>query len=556
LVTFRTTTDRSSWRTLALAVALAALTVLVYAPVLGHRFVGYDDNLYVTDNQVIKRGLTWGGFLWAWGAAVAGNWHPLTMLSHMLDCTLWGLDPGGHHLTNLLLHAVNVLLLFALLRRMTGATGRSAAVAALFAVHPLHVESVAWIAERKDVLSGLFFLLTLGAWLRYIHRPAAGRYLVALLAFAAGLLSKPMVVTLPFVLLLLDLWPLGRLPPDFWAARPAREHWRAVRPLLLEKVPFLVLALAAGAVTVYTQRVAMASLDAVPFARRVANALVSYVVYLGKTFWPRDLAVLYPLPAAVPLWKAALAAVFLAAVTAFALARLRRAPWLAVGWLWFLGMLVPVIGLVQVGRQAMADRYTYLPSVGLFAALVWGFAEWLPARPAGERPARAWRAVSAAAATLIIAALALTARAQVGHWQDTLALFHHAMEVTEGNYTAVRRVAIEVELRGDRQEAERRFREALRLRPWAAEAQVSLGAALVRWGRPAEALPYLRRAVALRPKGARVRLPLAQALAALGRPQEARAELERALALKPDLAEARDRLRALSDQASSIHHQR
>ncbi len=450
---------RSAGAAALVAAGLALLTLFVFLPAAGNGFVHYDDPLYVTGNDQVRRGLTGEGFLWAWRAAVAGNWHPLTMLSHMADAEIWGLDAGGHHLTSLLLHAANVVFVFLVLRRMTGAPWRSAAVAALFAVHPLRVESVAWVAERKDVLSGFFFLLALAAWVAYTRRPAAGRYLLALLAFAAGLLAKPMLVTLPFVLVLLDVWPLGRLP---LAAPPGGERRRVVRRLLAEKAPFFVLALAASAVTLFTQQVAMAPLATVPLGRRVGNALVSYAAYLRKTFWPMDLAVIYPLPAAVPLVKAALAAALLALVTGLVLVRLRRSPWLAVGWLWFVGMLVPVIGLVQVGRQALADRYTYLPSIGLAVALVWGGAEVARALlPAG----RARRVLLAGALALAVAVLSLAARRQVAVWKDTSTLFAHAMAVTPGNYYAAYKVGVELSRRGDRAGAERHYREALRLRP-------------------------------------------------------------------------------------------
>ncbi|MES1210957.1 MAG: hypothetical protein ABUL63_01355, partial [Acidobacteriota bacterium] len=316
------------------------------------------------------------------------------MLSHMLDCQLYGLNPKGHHLTSLLLHLAAVWTLFEVLRRMTGSPWRSAAVAALFAVHPLHVESVAWVAERKDVLSGLFFVLTLGAYLRFTRRRSAGTYAVMALTFALGLLSKSMLVTLPCVLLLVDVWPLGRLPLTTWsAAKPA------LRPLFVEKIPLFVLALVMSGLTVYTQTRSLAKLAAVPMARRFGNALVSYAVYLGKTFWPERLAAFYPLPVSVPLWKAAAAALLLAAVTVLVLLRLRRSPWLAVGWLWFLGMLVPVIGILQVGRQAMADRYTYLPSIGLFLAIAWEVAEL-------SRRLKIPRAVRTAAAGVVLAVLA------------------------------------------------------------------------------------------------------------------------------------------------------
>lgn len=360
------------------------------------------------------QGITRAGLAWAMTAKVASNWHPLTLVSHMLDGQLYGLDPAGHHATSLLLHLANVLLLFEVLRRMTGAAGRSAAVAALFAVHPTHVESVAWIAERKDVLSALFWILAMGAWARYARRPSIGRYGLVVLLMILGLMAKPMVVTLPFALLLLDVWPLDRLPLGW-------------RHLAIEKLPLLALSAASSAITIQYQEASLAPLGAVPWSLRAANALVSYVAYLGKLFWPTHLSVFYPISLAIPAWKVLGAALLLIAITAFAVWRARREPWLLTGWLWFLGTLVPVIGLVQVGRQAMADRYTYIPSIGLFLAIVWTMAELL----------KEHRALLAATAGVVILALAAITRVQIGYWADSATLFRHALAATDdGNYLA------------------------------------------------------------------------------------------------------------------------
>jgi protein O-mannosyl-transferase len=523
-------------RPLLIGLILCLLTLAVYRPVLDSGFVNYDDNVYVTSNLHVQQGLTREGFLWAWQASVSANWHPLTVLSHMLDVELYGLNPRGHHLTNLLLHLANVWLLFAILRRMTGAVWRSALVAALFAVHPTHVESVAWISERKDVLSGLFFLLTLWAWHAYTRQRSLGpfgrgqappllrNYFLAAVTFALGLLSKPMLVTLPFVLLLIDVWPLGRLPRGLW-------------PLLAEKIPLLVLAAVSSAVTVYVQQGPIASLQAVSLGQRLANALVSYAAYLGKTFWPRHLAVFYPFRLAIPLWQSVAAAALLVVLTVLALARLRRAPWLTTGWLWFVGMLVPVIGLVQVGRQAMADRYTYLPSIGLYLAVVWGIAGLL-------RSERA-RPVLAAASMLAVAALAVTAHVQARTWRDSETLFRHALAVTEDNYLAHLNLGFDLARQGDRAEAERHFRESLRLQPNLIEAHAGLGTNLRKWGRPREALPHLQRVVAMRPRDARYRVSLASALADLGRKEEAMAQLRTALDLSPRFVDAHQGLAAL-----------
>ncbi len=399
---------------LALGAALALLTLAAWLPALRNGFVNLDDPYYVTAQPHVLPGITRAGLAWAWTAKVASNWHPLTMLSHMLDCQLFGLDPAGHHATSLLLHLANVLLLFAVLWRMTGAAGRSAAVAALFAVHPTHVESVAWVAERKDVLSALFWLLAMGAWERYARAPSIGRYLLVALLMALGLMAKPMVVTLPFALLLLDVWPLGRL----------QLGWKR---LTIEKIPLLALSAASSLITLRYQQTSLAPLGVVPWSLRAANALVSYAAYLGKLFLPRHLAVFYPIPLAIPAWKVAGAALLLTALTALAVWRARREPWLLVGWLWFLGTLVPVIGLVQVGRQAMADRYTYIPSIGLFLAVVWSLAEL----------GKAHRAALAATAGIVILALAAITWTQIGYWSDSATLFRHALAATgDDNYLA------------------------------------------------------------------------------------------------------------------------
>jgi hypothetical protein len=400
----------------------------------------------------VAQGLTRAGIAWAMTAKVASNWHPLTLISHMLDGQLYGLRPAGHHATSLLLHLANVLLLFEALRRMTGAVVRSAMVAALFAVHPTHVESVAWIAERKDVLSALFWILAMGAWAFYARRPSIGRYLLVSLLMILGLMAKPMVVTLPFALLLLDVWPLDRLGLG----------WRR---LVLEKLPLLALSAVSSVITIRYQEASLAPLEVVPWSLRAANALVSYTAYLGKLFLPRHLAVFYPIAPAIPAWKVAGAALLLAAITALAVWRARREPWLLTGWLWFLGTLVPVIGLVQVGRQAMADRYLYIPSIGLFLAVVWSVAGLL----------KEHRAALAAAAGIVILALAVATRVQVGYWADSATLFRHALAATgEDNYLA--HIGLGKALMGEKDwdGAAEQLRAALAWRPYLVEARAGL----------------------------------------------------------------------------------
>jgi protein O-mannosyl-transferase len=538
---------RSRFVPILIGLGLVLLTLIVYRPVTDYSFVNFDDGLYVSSNRHVQKGLTWDGFLWAWQANVASNWHPLTMLTHMLDCEIHGMDAGGHHLTNLLFHLANVWLLFEVLRRMTGAVGASVFVAALFGIHPTHVESVAWIAERKDVLSGFFFFLTLGAWHRWVRAPTLRRYLLAVLLFVCGLLSKPMLVTLPCVLLLLDIWPLGRLRAG--EIRSFRDLWTGLRPLLIEKIPLFVLSAASSAVTVYVQQGSLATLQAVSVGRRVGNALVSYLVYVGKTFWPAKLAVFYPLPVSVPSWKGLAAGALLLAITALVVWRLRRQPYLAVGWLWFLGMLVPVIGFLQVGRQAMADRYTYLPSIGLFLILAWGAREIL-------EPDRRRRVAIAGGALVVIAALSVTAHAQVLTWKDSLSLFSHALKVTENNYLAHLNVALALSHRGRREESLQHFHELLRLQPNLTEAHAALGTTYRRWGQNAKALPHLRRAVQLKPERHRLRHSLAITLEELGRKEEAKLQLRKALELNPRFTDAHFRLGALLQEEGKMDEAR
>lgn len=490
---------------LYICLLLALVTLVTFLPVTGHEFVRFDDPLYVTNNPQVQAGLTGGGLVWALTANVASNWHPLTLLSHMLDCQLYGMNPRGHHLTSLLLHVVNTVLLFEVLRRMTGSTWRSAAVAALFGLHPTHVESVAWVAERKDVLSGLFWILTMGAWHRYVQEPSRRRYGVVMLCLALGLLSKPMVVTLPAVLVLLDIWPLNR----------------GIR--IKEKLPLFGLSVASSVVTVIAQSYSLASTEAFPVWHRIANAVLSYVRYLWLTIAPHGLAVFYPMPQSFSAWKVVLSALLLAVLTVLAFLAVRRAPYVTVGWLWYLGTLVPVIGLIQVGGQAMADRYTYLPSIGLFLIVVWA----LPERKAVLIP------VAAAVLTL-----AVGTRLQLRYWVDSEALFRRAAAVTERNYLAHLNLAQILAEQGRREESMEHFRQAFAIRPGMWQTHASLGNTLRRWGKPAEALPWLRKAIKLRPKDGKLHHSLAMALDDLGRTDEAIAELRKAVELSPGLDDA------------------
>ena len=435
-------------RVMWVSVGLAAVTVAVYWPVLHFGFINYDDSEYITENLQVRAGLTWRGLVWAFTQFHAWNWHPVTWLSHMLDWQLYGARAGGHHASNLLIHVLNVVLAFAVLRQMTGAFWRSAVVAGLFAVHPLHVESVAWVSERKDVLSGLFFWLTLWAYGMYVRRQgqspestvprprstldAPRYYALTLFFFALGLMSKPMVVTLPFVLLLLDYWPLRRVAwPGDVQNRERLDHTAELKPLLLEKVPFFVLSLGSSLVTYLAQSRggAVLPMDALPLSQRLANAAVAYVRYAVKAVWPTHLAAFYPHPGRWPNWEVASCALAVLLVTGAVLIETRKRPVLVVGWLWFLGTLVPVIGLVQVGSQSMADRYTYLPLIGLFLMAVWGGTEFAAAGfSAGNL-----RVLGFGAATAALGLCAADARMQLGYWKESEALFTHTLEVSPEN---------------------------------------------------------------------------------------------------------------------------
>ena len=514
-----------------IAAGLGALVLAVFWRAKDFAFVNFDDPVYVTRNPAVLRGLTWDGVVWAFAGFHAGNWHPLTWLSHMADVQLFGPGPAPAHLVNVFLHLANTLLLFAFLRSATGATWRSAVVAALFAVHPLHVESVAWVSERKDLLSTVFLLSTLLAWLRYARGGGWRPYLVALLLFALGLLAKPMVVTLPFLLLLLDFWPLGRAPLLSLRALAA-----ALPRLVLEKVPFFALSAGACAATWFAQssgggESAVSPISAWP---RAANAIVSYASYPLKALWPTSLAAFYPHPATVRPTVAvlpfALAAAALAVVSGLAIRHLVRWPWFAWGWLWYLGTLVPVIGFVQVGGQAMADRYTYVPLIGLFVAAVWGFAE-LAERLRIPR----WAGASAAAvATLSFAAVALH---QVEFWSDSVTLHEHSIAVTQGNWKSWHGLCTAFHEEGRLREAASACESAILTLPSFPEGWQTLGVIRAEEGDPKAAIPLFLRALELRPDYFNALHNLGSTFGNLGNNTQAVAYFRRALTIRPDDAE-------------------
>ncbi len=511
-------------------VGIFVAVLAVYAPVLWFGFVNFDDPEYVAENGWVRRGLTWGGVEWAFTSFHAANWHPLTWLSHMLDCQVFGLWAGGHHVSSVLLHAAAALLLFVALRRMTGAVWRSGMVAALFALHPLRVESVAWISERKDVLSAFLWMVGLLAYARYAERPSRGRYLAVAAAFAAGLLAKPMAVTFPFALLLLDAWPLGRLSLDRRVPRP----WL---PVVIEKVPLLALAGALSVVVFRAQRAggAVVSFAEHPLAARLANALLSYTAYLGMTIWPRDLIVFYPYRETFPLWQMVGAVLVLGTITVGAVWLRRRAPWVLVGWLWYVGTLVPVVGIIRAGDQAMADRFTYVPHVGLFLAVVWGLAS-VTARWSWRRSV-----LPAAAATALVGCIVGT-RLQLRYWADSVALFGHALAVSPRNAAAQTNYGYALLERGQAAEALGHFEQAVAIRPSYAKARLNLGVGLASVGRSDEAIVQYREALRLDPTYVAVHYDLGLEFAEHDRLDEAIAAYREAIRLDPGDAKAENGL--------------
>jgi Flp pilus assembly protein TadD len=516
-----------SRNSVSVAVVIAALVGAVFAPTRHFDFVNYDDVEFVVENPHVANGLRPANVRWAFAEAYSATGGPLTWISHMADVETFGLNPGAHHLVNVTLHAFASIALFGVLLSATGALGRSALVACLFAVHPQHVESVAWISERKDILSGLFWFVTIAAYLAYVGRPSLWRYVLVVISLILGLLSKPMIATLPVALLLLDYWPLARLS---WS-EPGQ-----LRSRVLEKLPLLVISLIALALTLAAQsRIgAVASAEQVPLWTRVMNACIAIATYVRRTFVPHDLAVFYPYRSdiALPLWLGS--AIVLGAVTALAIRTARQAPYLTTGWLWFLVTLTPVAGIVQVGGQAMADRFTYIPLIGVFVMLVWG-GHALLARFGATR-------TMLAAAVAVIVLCVIPARAQVWHWQNSITLWQHALDVTRENGRAHANLGVALARSGDGDRAIDEYRAALELQPADAKTHNNLALALEQRGQTADAVTHLRQAVALDPAYANAHNNLANALAETGHADEALAHHREAISLEPGNALARANL--------------
>jgi tetratricopeptide (TPR) repeat protein len=476
---------------LMICILLMAATVSVYFPVLKYPFINFDDNGYVTSNTHVNTGLNWNNFRWAWTTTTAGNWHPLTWLSHGLDCQIFGLYAGGHHLINLLLHCLNVVLLFWLLNRVTGARWRSAMVAALFAIHPLNVESVAWVAERKNLLCTFFFLLALAAYGWYVQKPGVKRYFNVCVLFALGLASKPMVITLPFVLLLVDFWPLGRIQGWSTPSTAFPVTQRRFLSLVVEKLPLLVLSLSSAFVTLIAQRTAgaVASLGGWTMSLRLENAIHSYATYLWRAFVPLGLAVFYP-GLYLNAWEVGLALGFLLAAGWLVYRFRSHHPYIVMGFLWFLGTLIPVIGLLQVGNQSMADRYTYIPYIGVFIAVVWGVAD-------ATKSAELERRWVGAAAAIVLATLSLLTARQLHFWRSSYDLWTRTLQVTVNNFVAEENLGNSLRDLGRDDEALPHFLNAVQIQPDVAGARLALGESLLRHRRYSEAIEHLSAVIRL-----------------------------------------------------------
>jgi Flp pilus assembly protein TadD len=529
---------------------LVVATVLVFWPVLHSEFINLDDGVYVIDNLIVQRGLTLENVIWAFSDTSAGFYHPLTWLSHMLDCQLFGLNPGAHHLTNLLFHLANTLLLFWVLTRMTGRPGASTFIAALFALHPLHVESVAWVSERKDVLSTFFWILTMALYLRYVEQPGIHRYLLVLLSFTLGLMSKAMLVTLPFVLLLLDYWPLGRFlfkqdSKSSLLPGPGIAHHQGLSlfHLVREKIPLWILSATWCALTFFAEKSlgAIGDLEDIPLGIRLANAISSYGLYLERMIWPRNLAVYYPFPDMIPIGPVIMGGLLLVGLSCIVIRYALSRPYLFVGWFWYLGTLVPVIGLVPVGSHALADRYTYIPLIGPFIMIALGGSDFLM----GWRHRKNVLAVSAG---LALSFLGVTTRQQVALWHNSITLFDHTLSVTTGNLVIHNNLGCVLKRQGKFQEAAAHYTKALQINPNYAEPYNNLGTVLDQQGKTQEAAAHYTKALQIKPDYAEPHINLGIILIQQGKIQEAAAHFTKALQIKPNNARAYNNMGTLLDQ--------
>ena len=530
-----------------ICIFLVVATFFIYSQVQDHEFINFDDDVYITNNLNVQAGLTSKSVEWVFTTFTMGNWSPVTWFSHMLDYQLYGLHAKGHHLTSLFFHIANSLLLFLVLSRMTGVIWQSAFVAAMFAFHPLNVESVAWAAERKNVLSTLFMLITMWAYIRYAKKPTIKRYGLVFLFFTLGLMSKPMLVTLPFVLLLLDYWPLRRL--KFRQERGSNEVsekniFKKLKVLLLvfEKVPLFLLTIGLSIITFISQKSfgAMHYAESLTFSTRVTNAMVSYLDYLGKMVWPSGLSILYPHPGnTLSVWQGILCAMALMGITIMSIRLIRKAPYVAIGWFWYIGTLFPVIGVVQVGGQAMADRYTYIPLIGIFIIIAWGIPDLISKWRYKEK-------VLSTMAGIIIFALFITTWKQVSHWKSSITIFKHAIRVTDLKYQSFKLVnnnlGIALSAEGKNKEAIFQYKEAIKLKPDYADAHYNLGVTLVAEGKIKEAVFHYKMAIKINPDYAKAHNNLANRLVKKGALKEAISHYKMAIKIRPDYAKAHNNL--------------
>jgi len=516
------------YRNVLVCLFLSMATIAVYWQVQKYDFVNLDDNDYVYDNRHVQAGLTLESIKWAFTTTHSSNWHPLTWLSHMMDCQLYGLNSGQHHLHNLFFHIANSLLLFFIFRKMTDSSWRSSFVAVLFALHPLHVESVAWVSERKDVLSTFFWMLTIWSYIWYVERPAVKRYLLVIVFLTLGLMSKPMLVTLPFVLLLLDFWPLCRIRFQKAGVVKKFQQRSIVYRLVLEKTPLFVLVAMSSAVTFYAQKHggAVASLDVTSLKVRIANALVSYVKYIGKMVYPSKLAVLYPYSEILQGWEIIGACLLLVSISFLAIRTIKQKPYFAVGWLWYIGTLVPVIGLVRIGKQSMADRYTYVPLIGIFIIIAWG----VPELVAQWRYRKIWLTTLA---TVFITILMGMTWKQVGYWKNSITLFEHTLKITSNNYLPHNNLGVALQDEGRIDEAIDHYLKALQINPYYEKAHYNLGVALQDEGRIDEAIDHYLKGLQINPDDEKAHYNLGIALQGEGRVDEAIDHYLKALQINP-----------------------
>ncbi|MDA8124820.1 MAG: tetratricopeptide repeat protein [Deltaproteobacteria bacterium] len=524
---------------------LVAWILVLYWPVAGYEFIDMDDNLYLFNNPDICKGLTWKGISWAMQTFYTTNWHPLTWFSLLADYELYGMNANGYHVSSLLLHIFNTVLLFHVLRLMTGKTWECFGVAALFGVHPLNIESVAWIAERKNVLSTLFWILTLFAYVRYVKKPHWMRYLLTLTVFALGLTAKPMLVTLPVILLLLDYWPLGRISCLGNRAGSRAWDWKSLWPIVKEKIPFFLLTIPSVLITLHAAKIggAIKSMDDLPLVMRTENAFISYVTYLKKMIWPLDLAIFYPYPTNIPLWQAAAAFCFLLSVTVLVVIKHKRYPNLVTGWFWYLITLLPVIGIIQVGYQAMANRYVYVPLIGIFMILTWGLSQVL------QTLFSRW--IYYALMTFLILIFSFSTWSQLPNWRNSAAAFDYALKVTKDNFIAQCGMGDVWQNSGIDQIARLYYQEALRIKPSYPEAHNNLAMILIKEGRIKEAEAEFRKAIMYKPNLVEAHNNLGAVLCSRRAYQEAADHFARALELMPGYVTAKENL----DKIKNVHMQ-